>query len=131
MKSTPDSGSTRPQGVKVLVCQYFQGLLNEKDLSVCDEMLSSDYIDHDAPSDTLPGPQSIKEFVARFLEAYPDLHVEIEDLLAEENKAAVRLVWHGHHRETGERLHQAGIIFLRLNNQGRFIERWSAYQSLP
>jgi predicted ester cyclase len=101
MKSKPDGGTTRSKGVKVLIRQYFQRLLNEKDLSVCDEMLSSDYIDHDAPSNTLPGPQSIKEFVGRFLEAYPDLHVEIEDLLAEGNKAAVRLVWHGHHRETG------------------------------
>jgi predicted SnoaL-like aldol condensation-catalyzing enzyme len=130
MKSTLDGVPKQSEGVKALVCQYFQRLLNEKDLSVCDEMLSNEYIDHDAPSNVPSGPQSIKEFVARFLEAYPDMHVDVVDLLAEENKVAVRLVWQGHHRETGENFHQAGIIILRLNDQGQFVERWSAYQAL-
>jgi predicted SnoaL-like aldol condensation-catalyzing enzyme len=131
MKSTPDRDPARSEGVKALVRQYFHRLLNKKDLSVCDEMLSSAYIDHDAPSGTLPGPQSVKEFVARFLEAYPDVHVEVEDILAEGNKVAVRLIWLGHHRDSGETFHQAGIIFLRLNDQDQFVERWSAYQILP
>jgi predicted SnoaL-like aldol condensation-catalyzing enzyme len=116
---------------KALVRQYFQRLLNEKDLSVCDEMLSNEYIDHDAPSDALPGSKGPKEFVARFLATYPDMRVEVEDILAEGNKVAARLVWYGHHRESGETFHQAGIIFLRLNDQGQFTERWSAYQTLP
>jgi predicted SnoaL-like aldol condensation-catalyzing enzyme len=124
------NGDQRLEKNKVLVRQYFQRLLNEKDLSVCDEMLSDEYIDHDAPSDAVPGPESTKGFVTRFLEAYPDMRVEVEDLLTEGNKVAVRLVWQGHHRESGETFHQAGIIFLRLNDQGQFVERWSAYQAL-
>ena len=37
---------------KVLVREYLHRLLNEKDLSMCDELLSPDYIDHDTPPDT-------------------------------------------------------------------------------
>jgi hypothetical protein len=44
MNATPDAGAKRSEGVKVLVRQYFQRLMNEKDLSVCDEMLSNEYI---------------------------------------------------------------------------------------
>ena len=120
----------RQEDAKSLVRRYFHRLLNEKDLSVCDEMLSDDYIDHDAPEDTPPGPGSVKEFVAGFLAEYPDMHVEIDDILAEGSQLAARLVWHGHHRDTGEEYHQMGIIILRLNREWKFIERWSAYKKL-
>jgi predicted SnoaL-like aldol condensation-catalyzing enzyme len=122
--------SVGPGMAKALVREYFQRLLNEKDLSVCDEMLSSDYVDHDAPADTLPGPQSTKEFVTGFLEEYPDMRVDIEDIIAEGNKVAARMVWRGNHRDSGETFHQMGIIILRLDDKGQLAERWSAYKPL-
>jgi predicted SnoaL-like aldol condensation-catalyzing enzyme len=122
--------SVGPEVAKALVREYFQRLLNEKDLSVCDEMLSSDYIDHDAPPDTLPEPKSTKEFVARFLEEYPDIRVDIKDIIAEGNEVAARIVWHGNHRKSGEKFHQMGIVILRLGDKGQLVERWSAYKSL-
>ncbi len=118
------------KSAKALVRRYFQRLLNEKDLSVCDEMLSSNYVDHDAPPNTPPGPQSVKEFVAGFLADYPNMHVDILDIIAEGNKVAARLVWRGNHRETGAEYQQMGNIILRLDDTGRLAERWSAYRSL-
>lgn len=115
---------------KALVREYFQRLLNQKDLSVCDEMLSNQYIDHDAPSGIKPGPESTKEFVATFLEEYPDMIVNIQDIIAEGNKVAARIVWLGNNKESGEIFHQMGIVILRLNDKGQFAERWSAYISL-
>ena len=119
-----------PEVAKALVRQYFQKLLNEKDLSACDVMLSADYVDHDAPPDTPPGPKSIKEFVAGFLEEYPNMRVDILDIIAEGNKVAARIVWRGNHRASGDEFHQMGIIMLRLDDQGRLAERWSAYVHL-
>lgn len=118
------------EAAKALVREYFHRLLNEKDLSVCDKMLSSGYIDHDAPPDTPPGPKSIKEFVAAFLEEYPDMHIDIKDILAEGNEVAARIVWLGTHRNSREKLHQMGIIILRLDDRDQFVERWSTYKSL-
>jgi predicted SnoaL-like aldol condensation-catalyzing enzyme len=119
-----------PDAVKDLVREYFHRLLNEKDLSVCDAMLSSNYVDHDAPPDTPPGPKSTKEFVAKFLEEYPDMQIDIKDILAEENRVAAHIVWRGNHRESGEMFHQLGIIILRFDEKGQLVERWSAYKSL-
>ena len=113
-----------------LIREFFQRLLNEKDLSVCGEFLSSDYRDHDAPPESLPGPKGSQEFVASFLEEYPDMHVEIKDVIVEGSKAAARIVWHGTHRETGEIFHQMGIVILRINDNMQFVERWSAYSTL-
>lgn len=115
---------------KVLVREYFERLFNKRDLSVCDELLASDYYDHDAPPETPPGPQSAKEVAANFLAMYPNLHVDIEKLVAEENRVAARLVWCGTHAKTGEILHQLGIIMVRLNKRGQLVERWSTYMAL-
>jgi predicted SnoaL-like aldol condensation-catalyzing enzyme len=127
MEQNDDRG---PEATKALVREYFQRLLNEKDLSVCDALLSSDYIDHDAPGDTPPGPQSTKDFVREFLEEYPDLRVDIEEIIAEGSKVAARIVWHGNHRDSRETFHQIGIVILRLDDKGQLAERWSAYKTL-
>jgi predicted SnoaL-like aldol condensation-catalyzing enzyme len=116
MEQNDDRG---PEATKALVREYFQRLLNEKDLSVCDALLSSDYIDHDAPGDTPPGPQSTKDFVREFLEEYPDLRVDIEEIIAEGSKVAARIVWHGNHRDSRETFHQIGIVILRLDDKGQ------------
>jgi predicted SnoaL-like aldol condensation-catalyzing enzyme len=124
------SDNLGPEAAKALVREYFHRLLNEKDLSVCDDLLSSDYVDHDAPADTLPGPQSIKDFVREFLEEYPDMRVDIEEIIAEGRKVAARIVWHGNHRVSRETFHQQGIVILRLDDKGQLTERWSAYRTL-
>jgi predicted SnoaL-like aldol condensation-catalyzing enzyme len=120
----------RAKTAKAIVRLYFDQLLNAKDLSICDDFLAATYRDHDAPPETPPGPDSVKAFVGQFLKDYPDLQVQIEALLAEGSKVAVRLTWHGTHRESGAKLHQMGIIILRLNEGGQLVERWSAYKAL-
>ncbi len=120
-----------PEAVRDLVGCYFQRLLNERDVSVCDELLAPDYVDHDAPPDTPPGPGSVKAFVTKFLDDYPDLHIRIADIVADTNKAAARIVWNGTHRLDGTPFHQTGNIILHLNERGQFVERWSAYRTDP
>jgi predicted enzyme related to lactoylglutathione lyase/predicted SnoaL-like aldol condensation-catalyzing enzyme len=117
-------GADKPLDPKAVVRDYFQRLLNERDLSVCDELLAPDYRDHDAPDDTPRGPQSTKEYVAGFLADYPDLHVEVLDVMAEDHQAAARLVWRGTHKDSGEPLNREGVVWLRLDEQGRLVERW-------
>jgi predicted SnoaL-like aldol condensation-catalyzing enzyme len=120
-----DSAATRS-----VVTTYFERLLNQRDLSVCEELLASDYVDHDAPAGATPGPAGTKAFVTGFLDAYPDLRVTVADLIADGGKATARLVWQGTHRVTGEPLRQMGIVLLHLNQDGKIAERWSAYVTL-
>lgn len=118
------------EAVKARVRAYFDELLNGRDLSVCGRLLASDYVDHDAAPSTPPGPAAVEAFVAGFLADYPDLRVSIEDILAEGDRAAVRVTWRGTHRTSGEPLRQMGILILRLNEAGQLAERWSAYQTM-
>jgi catechol 2,3-dioxygenase-like lactoylglutathione lyase family enzyme/predicted SnoaL-like aldol condensation-catalyzing enzyme len=120
----------RPVAPSAMVREYLDRLLNQRDLSVCDEFLAADYLDHDALPGTPPGPQSIKDYVAGFLDEYPDMRIEIADAFAAGNRVAVRAVWHGHHRDTMEALRQMGLLIMRIDESGRIAERWSAYQPL-
>jgi|SRR5438128_1020711 len=115
---------------KAVIRRYFDRLLNERDVSVCDELLAPEYVDHDAPPDTPAGPDSTKAFVSMFLDEYPDLHVQVVDILAEGHNMAARIIWQGTQRHTGAPLHQMGIIMLHLNEHGQFVERWSGYTTL-
>jgi predicted SnoaL-like aldol condensation-catalyzing enzyme len=115
---------------KAVVQEYFHRLFNLKDLSVCEALLAPDYVDHDAPPDTPPGPADPRRYLTEFLCTYPDMQVEVKDILAEGHKVAVRNVWRGTHKDTGQLFHQMGIAIWRLSEAGQLAERWSAYTSL-
>ena len=110
-----------------VVRDYFHRLLNEKDIPVCDEVLAGDYVDHDAPESTPPGPASTKQFVSDFVCEYPDLRIEIKDMLCEGRKFAARLEWTGTHKKSGASYRRMGIVILHLNERCQITERWSAY----
>jgi ketosteroid isomerase-like protein len=110
-----------------VVRDYFHRLLNEKDISVCDEVLAEDYVDHDAPESAPPGPAGTKQFVSDFVCEYPDLRIEVKDMLCEGRKVAARLEWIGTHRASGAPYRRMGIVILHLNARGQITERWSAY----
>ena len=120
-----DAGGGSDAGRHVVA--YLDRLLNQRDLRACDEFLAPGYIDHDAPEGTPPGPAPTREYVAGLLAQYPDLRLEVEDVLSQGNKAALRLRWNGIHGETGQRLDKRGIIVVQLDGRGRLTERWSAY----
>lgn len=116
--------------LKSIALEYFDRLLNKKDLSVCDELLSVDYIDHDVPENTPPGPRDTKEFVTKFLDKYPNMSIKVEDIIVEDKKVVLRNVWNGNHKETGERFYRMGIVILLFNGKNQIKERWSAYKDL-
>ncbi len=113
-----------------MVRTYFHGLLVERDLGVCEELLSDEYVDHDAPAQTPPGPAATRAYVETMLADYPDLRFEVEDLLAQGQTVAVRATWRGTHRTTRKALRQRGFAFLRVGESGQVVERWSAYVDL-
>jgi ketosteroid isomerase-like protein len=114
-------------GPERIVRRYFQRLLVERDLSVCEELLAADYLDHDAPPDSPRGPGPTRAYVERMLRDYPDLEFTIHEVVSQGHSVALRATWHGTHRETRALFQQHGIALLHLDPDGRIVERWSAY----
>ncbi len=75
----------------------------------------------------------MKRGVASRRAAFPDIHVTIEDILAEGDKVAARLAFVGTHQgpfqgieATGKRVQWSGIWMYRIAD-GRLVERWHRY----
>ena len=82
------------------------------------------------------GARKLKEVFARLRRAYPDLHVRIEDLIAEEDKVVDRNIVTGTHRgeymglaPTGRSVTYDEIFVFRFVN-GRIAETWGVVDVL-
>ncbi|MGD0780959.1 MAG: ester cyclase [Dehalococcoidales bacterium] len=63
--------------------------INKGNLAVLDECLTPDFI-YRGPSGEVKGIKSYKQFIANLRTAYPDIHVDVKDIVAEGDMVATR-----------------------------------------
>ena len=85
---------------KAILQRFFAGVYNEGDLHVADELVAAAYISHNPAPGEAPGREGLKAFVAYLRRAFADLHVTIEDQVAEGDRVATRYTIRG--RQEGE-----------------------------
>src|SRR5215472_4787801 len=81
---------------KALVRRLYEEGFNAGNLDVVDQLVSPDVVTHnplilDAPT----GPDSIRGGIAMLRQSFPDLHVEVLDLIAEGDRVAAFLLVSG------------------------------------
>jgi predicted SnoaL-like aldol condensation-catalyzing enzyme len=62
--------------------------LNKGNLAVVDEYLAPDFVYH-GPTGDVKGVISYKKFLATLRTAYPDIHVDVKDIVAEGDLGAL------------------------------------------
>jgi len=62
--------------------------------------LAPDFVDHRAPAGMPPGPEAVLRSFEAVHQAFPDLRVKVEDIVAEGDRVAVSASWTGTHRGT-------------------------------
>ena len=77
---------------KAIVRRFYDEIWNEGDMAVADEIMATDFIDGFTGNDGVDG---LKDVVAMFRAAYPDLHIEYEDMIAEGDLVAVTITTTG------------------------------------
>ena len=78
--------------------RFIQDVFNEGHLEEIDDLLAPDYTLHDAPPGTPAGREGVKQIVARFRAAYPDMAITIEDQVAEEDRVCSRSTLRATHK---------------------------------
>lgn len=74
-----------------LVERYFGEVWNEGRVEVLDELLTEDYVNHSpAGQAPAPGPRGLAPIVQAMRAAMPDLTYEVLDVVATDDKVAVR-----------------------------------------
>lgn len=117
---------------KQIVRRLLEGFWNFEKLQALDQILAPDYVFHDAVGDTHGIPEFRQE-LAEEMEAFSDIRITIEDMVAEGDLVSVRYktsyVHHGefmHAYPTGKFTVVPGMCLHRIAN-GRIAETWEAY----
>lgn len=121
----PKTGMTLAE-MKEFVRNHFEEFVNRKNLNVADVNLGPEFEDHgaDVPPGLPPGPAGAKQYVGGAYKKFPDIHVEILDLIAEEDKVVVRNHWTGTEPATGTKYEFSGIVIWRIAHR-QLVERWA------
>ena len=118
-----------PEEGKALMRRLIDGVWNEANVELADEIFHPKAVSPSAPQ-LPPGPEGVKAIVTTFRSAFPDFHITIEDLVAEENSVAARLSETGTHKgefmgiaPTGRQVQFEEIGILRVGG-GKVVESW-------
>jgi len=108
-------------------------IINKKDLSLVEQMVAPDFVDH---TRQMHGSESLKQFLSMIFKSFPDFHLTIEDIIAEDDKVWVRLTITATHTDdffglapTGKKFTEPSVWIYRIDN-GRIVEGWDVQDEL-
>ena len=111
---------------KELVRRFYREVINEQKVDAIDELLTEDFV-HNGEG---RGREGQKPAVRMFLDAFPDLHNEIELILAEGDLVAAHQRWTGTHKgeflgvkATGIKVSFESTAVLRIAD-GQIAQAW-------
>jgi predicted ester cyclase len=111
-----------------LVRRLHAELLDARDPAVVDTFFAAGFVSHNNPPGFPPGAEGVKRFFTMFHDAFPDVSVEIDELVAEGDRVAVATTLTGTHdgelmgvAPTGRRVSVTGIDIVRVS-EGKIVE---------
>ncbi|QSQ13974.1 ester cyclase [Myxococcus landrumensis] len=105
--------------------------LRTGDVDVLDDVIAPDAIDHQPDPGMNPGRDGIKDAFAGMHLAFSDVRFGVEDLVAEGDKVACRILTRATHGgpflgfpPTGREVSYGVLDILRFSAEGQLLERW-------
>src|ERR671917_1820940 len=107
---------------KAIVRRQEEEVFTQGNLNAADEIYARNYVGHDPSNpEDIRGLEAAKQAAADYRDAFPDLQVTIEDLIAEGDRVAARVRFRGTHQgelegiaPTGRRGGAPGIFINRI-----------------
>ena len=106
-------------------------------LDVVDEVIAENYLGYiPAMPDAIRGTEGFKQLITTYRTGYPDVHVSVEDMVAEGDRVVVRWTSRGTNTgslmgmpATGKPVEVAGISIFRFED-GKVAEEWEGFDTL-
>lgn len=118
----PTSLST--EQMKALVRKHFEDFVNNQKAEVIRRNMTADFFDHDGPGGKPTGVDGDEAMMRGMYETFPDLHINIEEMVAEKDKVICRNRWEGTSAKTGRRMEFHGFVEWRFEGE-KIAERWA------
>ncbi len=126
---------------KAVVLRFYEELWNERNLSVADEIISPDCVTHQLQSGAAAvgvrrGPEAVMQHIGEWLNGFPDLRFDVEQMVAQEDRVMSQSVMRATH--TGEWLGLAPtkrdvsirLMVIHRIEGGRIVEDWVLVEAL-
>jgi steroid delta-isomerase-like uncharacterized protein len=101
------------------------------------ELMADDFVEHQGGPGFAPTKEGALEFFRMLLSAFPDMRMDVEDLIASGDKAVARVrVTATHQGEfmgvppTGHRVEMTLVDIMRFDDAGRVCEHWGVADML-
>jgi predicted ester cyclase len=121
---------------KAVARRFYEEVFNQKKTAAIDEFFAPTIVDHAAPPGTPGGIEGQHQLIGMYLTAFPDMHLTVEDMIAEGDKVVTRLTSRGSHQgefmnipPTGKQVTVTVIDMLRIAG-GKFVEHWLEMDTL-
>jgi predicted ester cyclase len=122
---------------KALVRQMVEEAINQGNISMIDELLIPNFVEHEElPPGIPPGREAPKVLFTMLRSAFPDFKATIEHLIAEGDEVVLHMTWTGTHEgefmgipPTGKRI-SINVIDILGIAEGKCVEHWGVMDSM-
>jgi len=117
---------------EALVRRYFEEAWVKRNLATVDEFMVPNYVEHQIPDGRLTSRDSLKQLLAMYYRAFPDMKSVLHDILAQGDRVMYRWSVSATHLgdwlgipPTGNHMTATGITIYRIVG-GKAVEGWSS-----
>src|SRR5215471_7185911 len=109
--------------MKEFVRNHFEEFVNRRNAAVIHKNMAPDFYDHDGPGEKPADLAGDEQMMVGLYRAMPDLHLTIEDMVAEGDKVVCRNTWRWTD-QSGKKMQFHGFVLWRFDG-GKIAERWA------
>lgn len=110
--------------------RWFEEVWNNGNVNIIDELLDENIITHGLDTEgSGVGIQSFKVFHKDFTDNFKDIHVEVEQIIAEDDYEVARCTASAVQKLTGRKVEFSGIVINKIKD-GKIIEAWNNFDFL-
>lgn len=124
-----------PSENETLATRYIEDVLNKGDVAAIDQLVATEFTEHDPYPGQAPGVEGEKEAVRTLRIAFPDLHLTIDEIISEGEHVVIQVTARGTQSgefhgvpASGESITETQVHILRCA-AGKCVEHWSEVNS--
>jgi steroid delta-isomerase-like uncharacterized protein len=121
---------------KMLVQNVIEEIYNKGNLNLADEIVTNQYVPHDSTLNAGTGAMGLKNHATTLRTAFPDLHLNIEEIHSDGDTVITRLTARGTHNgnfldvpATGRSIKTTGILISHVKN-GKLADSFMNWDAL-
>src|SRR5215216_5148822 len=122
---------------EALVRRYFEEAWVKGNLAAVEDFMVPNYIEHQVPDVHLASRDSLKQLLATYYKAFPDMKSVLNDIFGKGDRVAFRWSVSGTHlgdwfgvSPTGDHVATTGITIFRIDG-GKVVEGWTSIDLTP